>query len=64
MNPKLVISEYFDSLINLIDIHTEEELEKSNETDLIVNDTPFTYQLECETNKKFDLTFFKMSHEA
>ena len=37
MNPKLLISNYFDSLVNLIDIHTEEQLLKSSETDLITN---------------------------
>ena len=30
MNPKLIISNFFDSLVNLIDIYTEEQLDKLN----------------------------------
>lgn len=39
MNPKLFISNYFDSIVNLIDIHTEEELEKAKDMDF--EDMPF-----------------------
>lgn len=41
-NPKLMICEYFEKLINLIDIHTEEQLEKYSDTDLIGE--PFKYE--------------------
>ena len=34
-NPKLVICDYFDKIVNLIDIHTEEQLAKFTKTDLI-----------------------------
>ena len=45
MNPKLIISNYFDSLINQIDIHTEEELAKFKETDLINTEKPFKFDI-------------------
>lgn len=35
MNPKLVISQYFDNLIRQIDIFTEEQLEKSTTDELV-----------------------------
>ena len=35
VNPKLIISQYYDSLINLIDIHTEELLDIYDENDLL-----------------------------
>ena len=35
VNPKLIISQYYDSLINLIDIHTEELLDKYDENHLL-----------------------------
>lgn len=60
MNPKLVISNYFDSLINQIDIHTEEELSNTKETDLILTDKPFTFQLEPGANNEFDFNFWKI----
>lgn len=34
-NPKLIIIQYYDRLINFIDIHTEELLQKYSETDLL-----------------------------
>lgn len=41
-NPKLLICEYFDKIINLIDIHTEKQLEKYSDRVLI--DQPFEYE--------------------
>lgn len=38
LNPKLIISQYYDSLVNQIDIHTEELLEKVSETHQISSD--------------------------
>lgn len=35
VNPKLIISQYYDSLINHIDIHTEKLLESYKENDLL-----------------------------
>lgn len=37
INPKLVVSEYYDSLINRIDIHTEEQLAKFSDSDVVEN---------------------------
>lgn len=44
MNPKLKISQYFDSLIKLNNIQIKEQFEKSNENDLITN-KPFEIKL-------------------
>lgn len=38
VNPKLFLSNYFDSLINQIDIHTEEQLEKYQENENLNED--------------------------
>lgn len=35
MNPKLIISQYYDSLINLIHIHTEEILDIYDENHIL-----------------------------
>ena len=56
MNPKLIISNYFDSLVNRIDIHTEEQLKKTKETDLIAIEKPFTY-------KESQLKYFRFLSE-
>ena len=64
MNPKLIISNYFDSLINQIDIHTEEVLEKTKENALILTDKPFKYEFESITNRQFDFNYWKISHDA
>ena len=65
MNPKLLISNYFDYLINLIDIHTEEELAKSNENNLVEN--LFQYELEdekiCQLNNKKYSQWHDFSHQ-
>ena len=37
INPKLLVSEYFDALINRVDIHTEEQLEKYSNEDTMEN---------------------------
>ena len=37
VNPKLLVSEYFDALINRVDIHTEEQLEKYWNKDTMEN---------------------------
>lgn len=59
MNPKLVISSYFDSLINIIDIYTEEELEKNKETDFVAIDKPF----EFDKDLKFYFNKYDFSHQ-
>lgn len=38
LNPKLIISQYYDSLVNQIDIHTEELINKTPETHEISSD--------------------------
>lgn len=38
-NPKLLISHYYDSLVNLIDVHTEELLEKVSDTHELSSDS-------------------------
>ena len=43
-NPKLIITDYYDSLINYIDIHTEELLQKYSEPDLIKDDESYISQ--------------------
>ena len=63
MNPKLVLSNYFDLLINQIDIHTEEELEKTKETDFIITDKPFVYELKPRNNEHFYFDFWKTDHD-
>ena len=49
MHPKIIISNYFDSLINSIDIHTEYQLEQFTEIDDIVAKKPFDF----EENEKY-----------
>lgn len=44
MNPKLFISNFYDSFINSIDIHTEEQLEKYQEIDEIQDTFRFNYK--------------------
>lgn len=56
MNPKLVISNYFDSIVNQIDIYTEEKLEKTNENDLI--------QYKSNTVYMYKFEFWKTNHRA
>lgn len=35
LSPKLIITRYFDSLVNLVDIYTEEELGKHDQAELV-----------------------------
>lgn len=39
LNPKLLVSHYYDSLVNLIDVHTEELLEKVSDTHELSSDS-------------------------
>lgn len=41
-NPKLIICDYFDKLVNLVDIHTEEQLKKFDKSDFVGE--PFKYR--------------------
>lgn len=52
-NPNLLICEYFDKITNLIDVHTEEQLEKYTESDFI--DKPFEYKFK-DLAKRYDLS--------
>lgn len=59
MNPKVIISNYFDSLINQIDIHNEEELAKTKENDLIDIENPFS----IDNNNQLRLYKYDFSHQ-
>lgn len=54
LNPKLVISQYFDSIIQRIDIFTEEQLEKCSQTDslTIPNSMDYTVKTISENRAK------------
>lgn len=55
INPKRVIIEHFDSLINSVDVHTEEQLQEYSSTDLLnVED-----RLDCFRPPQFKKEFLK-----
>lgn len=60
VNPKLIISEYYDYLVNQIDIYTEELLEKYNENDLLQEPLDiYAEHKECQQLREFKESLFR-----
>lgn len=54
LNSKLFISQYFDSIINQIDIHTEEQLENFSKRDKINNSFDYQYKSPADHRQSED----------
>lgn len=52
VNPKRIVLRHFDSLINRIDIHTEEQLEKFRKSELLGN--PLSFYYKPDTDQRAD----------